>query len=397
MLQQIDINDLKPGMFVNNVIEQSGMLKIKTKGMVNSAKSIQILKAKGVQKLEIDLSRSKIDQSESSIDASGSASQQQSTESVPALSDREQLDAATQLYNQALTIQSRFFKRLEAKDTPSLASVKDLSLNIIDSVVAMPNGLSCLSMMNKTGKYLLEHSLNCSIFLTMFAQHRNMSQAEIESISMAGLLMDVGMTNMPNDITQSTKKLTDAQKEIVTTHVDIGLDLIDRCGDVSDIVRDIIFNHHERIDGSGYPDSQNDVDVSVYARMAAIVDSYDAMISERLFKKALTPSRALSRLLKDPSYDQALVTQFIQCVGVHPVGSLVKLNNGRLAIVIRGNSTTPLQPTVSTFYHIKTANYSEVKTIDLSRSEVKIESSVRPEEFGLNLTKFFKDVFSGAL
>lgn len=396
MLQQIDITDLKPGMFVNRILEQSGQLKMKTKGLVSSDKSIEALVAKGVLRLEIDTTR-------------GDAVEEDIPEKVPpknaetevekpdVLSDSDQIEAATKLYDDALVIQSRFFKRMAAKDAVSLDNVKQLSSKFIDSVMVMPNGMSCLSLLNKTGKYLLEHSLNCSILLTMFAKSKNMSKEEIESLSLAGLLMDVGMTNMPDEITKSPKKLTTSQQEMMTTHVDIGIDLVEKCGDISEIVRDIIFNHHERIDGSGYPDAQSKQDVSIYSRMAAIVDSYDAMTSPRLFRKPITPSRALIRLLKDSAYDQTLVAQFIQCVGVHPVGSLVKLSNDRLAIVVRGNEQTPLQPHVATFYQIKTANYSEVKKVDLSKSNIKIDGSVRPEEFGLNLTKFFRDVFLNSL
>ncbi|TRY31825.1 HD-GYP domain-containing protein [Aliiglaciecola sp. M165] len=394
MLQAIDIDDLKPGMFVNNVIEQTGTLKIKTKGLVKTEKSVALLKAKGVVKLEIDLTRGDGLEQPADQPTKNSAG---ASSSPREMTDQEQIEAAIKLYDQALTIQSKFFKRLEVNDTPSLEAVKDLSLGIIDAVFEMPNGLCCLSLLNKTGRYLLEHSVNCSILMTMFGQHKGMSKTEIEDLSLAGLLMDVGMTNMPKDITQSSKKLTDAEKEVVTTHVDIGLDLVERCGSISDNVRDVIYNHHERFDGSGYPDAQSDVDVSQYARMAAIVDSYDAMISERLFKKAITPSRALRRLLQDNGYDQTLVAEFIQCIGVHPVGSLVKLNNDRLGIVVRGNKDVPLQPVVATFYHLKTGNYSEVKKIDLSQSKVQIEGAVRPEEFGLNLTKFFREIFASTI
>ncbi|MEP4888621.1 MAG: HD domain-containing phosphohydrolase [Aliiglaciecola sp.] len=400
MLEAIKIEDLKPGMFVNEVIEQKGKLKIKTKGLVKSVKSIDMLKNKGVTKVEIDLSRSNLPPPVVAPEA-----EQNNVKETPPpadtkiknYSDSEQLEAATKLYDEALIIQSRFFKRLAANDTPSLSDVKDLSANIIESVINMPSGLSCLTLLNKSGKYLLEHSLNCSILLTMFAKYRDMGQQAIEELSLAGLLMDVGMTNMPKDITQSPGRLTLQQKEIITTHVDIGLDLVDRCGDVTAPVQDIIFNHHERIDGTGYPDAQSEHDVSEYVRMAGIVDSYDAMINDRPFRKAVTPSKALVKLLSDESYDQALVAQFIKCLGVHPVGSLVKLDNDRLAIIMRGNKETPMKPVVAAFYNIKTSSYSEVKKLDLSQVNVKIVSAVRPEEFGLNLTKFLKEILITAL
>ncbi|MFA3792111.1 HD-GYP domain-containing protein [Aliiglaciecola sp. SL4] len=400
MLEAIKIEDLKPGMFVNEVIEQKGKLKIKTKGLVKSVKSIDMLKSKGVTKVEVDLSRSNLPPPAAAPEVEQNdvlETPSPADTKIKHYSDSEQLEAATKLYDEALIIQSRFFKRLAANDTPSLSDVKDLSANIIESVINMPSGLSCLTLLNKSGKYLLEHSLNCSILLTMFAKYRDMGQQAIEELSLAGLLMDVGMTNMPKDITQSSERLTLQQKDIITTHVDIGLDLVDRCGDVAASVQEIIFNHHERIDGTGYPDAQSEHDLSEYVRMAGIVDSYDAMINDRPFRKAVTPSKALVKLLSDESYDQVLVAQFIKCLGVHPMGSLVKLDNDRLAIIMRGNKDAPMKPVVAAFYNIKTSSYSEVKKLDLSQVNMKIVSAVRPEEFGLNLTKFLKEILITAL
>ncbi len=396
MLQIIHIDELKTGMFVNDVVEQSGTLKIKTKGLVKSSKAIKTLLDQGVLKVEIDLSKSKLESDTSASEATEKKLKVKKA-SKPKLSDKEQLEQASALYDEAKTIQQRFFSRIQVNETPSLSETKALSLSIIDSVLEMPGALSCLSLLNKSGQYLLEHSLNCSILLTVFARHLKLSREEIEDLAMAGLLMDVGMVNMPADITSSSDKLTEAQREIVTTHVDIGLDLIERCGDVSETVCDVVFNHHERVDGSGYPDKQTGVDVSKYSKMAAIIDSYDAMTTNRPHQKAVPPTAAMRSLLMDKSYDQELVQAFIQCMGVHPVGSLVKLTNNRLAIVTRSNPKLPLLPVVASFYHINTGTYAESKLINLANSEIQIECSVRPEEFGINLPKFFREVFISQL
>lgn len=288
MLQVIHIDELTTGMFVNGVVKQNGQLKVKTKGLVSSIESVETLRNKGVIQLEIDLSRSKLNnptESERPVAAPEKPKKN--------ISDQEQLSTANRLYDEAKVIQNRFFKRLAANDTPSLEPIESLSKSIIESVFAMPSALACLTLLNKSGQYLLEHSLNCSILLTLFAKHKELSQQEIEQLSLSGLLMDVGMTNMPDSITESTNKLSPADFDVMTTHVDIGLDMVERCGQVSEIVRDIVFNHHERIDGTGYPDKQRDVDVSIYARMAAIVDSYDAMTSVRPYQKIMPPTLAL--------------------------------------------------------------------------------------------------------
>lgn len=393
MLKDVNIDDILPGMFIAQVNEQTGQLKIKTKGLVKTHKAIEELKLNGVIQVTVDLSRSELSDNTAVQPAVSVNPKSKKTK----LSEGEMLTHATKLYDEAVSIQGKFFKRLEAKQNPSLDDAKQLSKKIIDVVFDMPSAISCLSLLNKTSQYLLEHSINCAILMTLFGRHKDLPRETIESLSLAGLLMDVGMVNMPTSITDSPLKLTEQQKEIVSTHVDIGLDLVERCGEVSEIVQDVIFNHHERIDGSGYPDKQSGVDVSLYARMAAIVDTYDAMTTNRQFQSAVPPTGALRSLLTDKSYDPVLVQEFVQCMGVHPVGSLVKLTNSRLAIVIKSNKTNPLMPVVASFYHVNTGHYSEVKKIDLAHSELQIESSVRPEEFDINLTKFFREVLISAI
>ncbi len=388
MLRELSIEELQPGMYVNDVIEQSGKLKIKKRGLVKTQQTIDSLAMQGVLKIQVDDSKSEIE------DPDPLPSEDPNPVKKPEKPLTDQLTQANKLYAQAKDIQRGYVERIRNEDTIDLEGLYDLSHCIIDSVFEAPNALSCLALLQKTDEYLLEHSLNCSILMAMFARHLEYDKDLLEELSLAGLLMDIGMANIPEDIINKKDKLTKTERDIISTHVDIGLDIVERCGDVSEVVRNVIFSHHERLDGSGYPDALRGDDINTYIRMAAIVDSYDAMTTKRAHQKAVTPTAALKILLKDADkYDQMLVQQFIQCMSVHPVGSLVKLNNDRLAIVLRTNSRAPLQPLVATFYHIKSGHYAETRMLDLSKVPEEIESAVRPEEFGLNLTKFFTQAF----
>lgn len=386
MLQQLDIEKLVPGMYVDNVVKQTGKLKIKSKGMVKTQAAIQGLKDKGVLIVEIDPSKSVLN--EDTVTTPPVPKKKEK----PQKSISEQLSSADKLYDQALTTQSGFIKKIKSEHTTELTKIHDLSLDIIDSVMDAPNALSCISLLKKSDQYLLNHSLNCSILLTKFAKHLELPSEVVDELSFSGLLMDVGMANIPEDITYKKGALTSQERDIVTTHVDIGIDIVERCGDVSDIVREIVFNHHERMDGSGYSNNKSAESVSQYVKMAAIVDSYDAMVSNRPYKLGVTPPVALKSLLTDDRYDPILVQQFIQCLGVHPVGSVVKLTNDKLAIVIKANKTNPLKPMVAIFYSIRSNHFAENRILNLSRSDQEIVASVKPEEFKINLSKFFSDV-----
>lgn len=397
MLKVITIDALKTGMYVTDVIEQSGLMKVKSKGLVKTSRVIETLRKQGVQKLEVDLSRSKLadDETPPPPDAAEAKAKKPATESRRSIG--EQLSAAQALYNRAKDTQRGFINAIKARQQGDLDSLQDVSLDIIDSVVDAPGALSCLAHINKSDDYLLEHSLNCSVLMTMFARHLKLDADLTEDLALAALLMDVGMANIPDDILRKPAGLSKPEMDVVTTHVDIGVDIIERCGDVSDLVREIVYRHHERVDGSGYPDGYSQDDISNYVMMAAIVDSYDAMITERPYQKARSSTAALKSLMTDTRYDNTLVQKFIQCIGAHPVGSLVKLSNDRLGLVIRANKTNPLSPRVVTFYHLKNAHYLETKVVDLARVETEIESSVKPDAFGLNLPQFFKDVLINQL
>lgn len=389
MFREISIDELQPGMYVNDVLKQSGLLKIKKKGLVKTQKTIDALGKQGVLVVQIDESKSQLP----AVESETIPEPQKPAAKKPVKSISDQLTQANKLYEQAKGIQRDYVDRIKNDQAVDIESLYELSHCIIDSVFEAPNALSCLALLQKTDEYLLEHSLNCSILMAMFARHLELDGELIEELSLAALVMDIGMANIPEDIINKKSALTKNEHDIITTHVDVGIDIVERCGDVSDVVRDIIFSHHERLDGSGYPEGKQDEDISTYVKMAAIVDSYDAMTTKRAHQKAMTATSALKSLLGDKRYDQTLVQQFIQCMSVHPVGSLVKLSNERLAIVLKSNPRAPLQPMVATFYHVKSGHYSETKMLDLSKVSEEIESAVRPEEFGVNLTKFFQQVF----
>ena len=169
--------------------------------------------------------------------------------------------------------------------------------------------------------------------------------------------------------------------------------MIHQCEAIPELAMLVIEQHHERIDGTGYPLGLKGDDITLFAKMAAIVDSFDAMISNRPHQKGITAAQALKRLSKQENLDQDLVKHFIRCVGIHPIGSLVKLRSGRLGIISKQGTHSLLSPVVMCFYSISAGSYSEIKRIDLNLVDDEIISGVRPDDFGINLPKFFTDVF----
>ena len=389
MLEQVPIDDLQPGMYVNQVLEQTGTLKMRSKGVVKTQAIIDSLKAKGILTVEVDLTKSKLPQTADPVETTAQDVKKAPVKAV----GRDSINEASDLYNNALTIQSSFLKSLQNDAVTDLSTMESLSHSLIESVFDNKDALSCLTMIKNTDQYLLEHSINCSVLSGIFCKFLGYDRDIIEQVSLGTLLMDVGMSALPEEIRNNVDEFTQDDWEVMKTHVEMGVDLVEQCGEISDLSLRIIQEYHERIDGSGYPRGLSGDQISEFSQIAAIVDAYDAMTSNRSHKNSITPAQALKRLKQTENLDQGLVKQFIQCIGVHPVGSLVRLRSGKLGIVSKINPDDPVSPHVMTFYSVTSQHFNEVKRIDLSLYDDEIVSGVRPEEFSLNLPKFFKDVF----
>lgn len=393
----ISINDLVPGMYVNKVTKQSGTLRMKSQGLVKKTEIIAALKSKGILELEIDYSKSNLEEIEKHKpqEEPEEAKVEEKPKRKAKVPMGEALNASQELHDQAKQVHEDFINKVRSGESISLEPVKGVTEQIIDSIFDNPNTLCCVSMIKDSPDYILEHSVNCAIYMTIFAKHMGFDKELTEELCLAGFLMDTGMATVPEDVLSKPGKLNDEEMKLVKSHVDLGLEIIEQSDDVSDVVLGVMRDHHERLDGSGYPEGKSGDNINVYGRMAAIVDSYDSLTNDRPHRLGATPTAALKKLLADSTgrYDQALVQQFIRSIGVHPVGSLVKLKSGKLGIIVQAHKDDPLKPLIMCFYNIRTGHHTEIKRVDLSKVDDEIVSSVKPAEFKLNLTKFFREVF----
>jgi HD-GYP domain-containing protein (c-di-GMP phosphodiesterase class II) len=402
MIQAVPINELKPGMYINQVLAQSGTVRMRSKGIVKTQSAIDELHSLGVRIVEVDMKKSTLQIT--SIDKYSATEAAKPLVQTPSSSvvTPSTLHHAQDLYGDAITIQHGFINTLKRGAAKDLRPVEELSQNIIDNLFDNSVALSCLTLIKGSDKYLLEHSINCCILMGMFSQFLGYDRQTIEQASLGALLMDLGMSSLPEDIRNHAAPLDPTQWETMKSHVHKSIEMLAQCENVSSLTLTVIAQHHERQDGSGYPEGLKGDQVSAFARMAAIVDAYDAMTSNRPHKQSITPTQALKGLKSIENLDQGLVDKFIQCVGVHPVGSLVQLSSGKLAIVSQPNKDDVLSPVVTSFYSIGSADtkdrvpndaiYKDIQRIDLRQCDDEIVSGVRPEDFKLNLSSFFQDV-----
>jgi len=393
MIKKITIDQLVPGMFVHQILEQKGALKVKSQGRVTSDDVITALKKRGVKTLAIDTDKAfKVEERESSS-AAETCPTPTSTDSVKSkkVSLENELVRAEKLHKQGKAIQKLLLASVQ-KEMPFDASIpKAFSSKLVASVDRNPDALLCLTKIREKDDYLLEHSLNVAILLANFANYLGMSEDEVQDLSYAGFLHDLGKIKIPDEILHKPGRLTDSEMEVMKGHVKHGVDYL-KSTEIAPPLIQAISEHHERLDGLGYPAGTKGDDISQAGRMLAIADMYDALTADRVYKSGMSSQRAFSILMSDAPtrLDQSLVQQFIKCLGVYPVGSLVLLSNDRLAMVLE-QKDSPLTPLVKVFYSVRNNHYLTPKDIDLSSDKtVSITKAVVASDYKIDINTFFE-------
>lgn len=382
-------------MFVHSVTKQTGKIKIKNQGWVKTQAGVQQLIKAGILEVEIDPDKTIVGLTPTATteDIKAEPSKQRDPWSTTHSVEQE-MDKAFKLYSEAKQLQSKAFTDIKAGNTIDITPFKELASGFIDSVFRNQDALACITRMREKDTYLLEHSINVSILISIFAKHLGFERALIEELATGALLHDIGKIQIPDDILNKPGKLTDQEYKVIQDHARFSKEILEQAG-LQGIAVDIAGFHHERLDGTGYPFGKQADEISPYVRMASIVDVYDALTAERVYKAGMEPIKAF-KILKDgcpDSFDGELLTKFIQCIGVHPVGTLVKLSSQKVGLVTKSNPSSPLKPQVKTFYNAKHAHYTQVQDIDLAhnRTQDSLESAIKPADFSIDLIRFFKN------
>ena len=240
----------------------------------------------------------------------------------------------------------------------------------------------------KKDEYLLEHSVAVSVYITIFAHFLKMSKQVVQHLSVGAFLHDIGKIKIPDEILNKPGKLTDEEFTIMKTHANHSIDIIKKTPGISKLSLEVAALHHEKLNGEGYPFQIKGKDIHKYGRMIAICDIFDALTANRCYKEGFPHNKAFSilrELAKNNHLDAKLVDQFIQCLGVFPIGSLVQLESKKLAVVEQRNNEDPTNPQVRSFYSVKLNQYLNTQDIDLSETDDFIVKAVRAEEFDLDM------------
>jgi HD-GYP domain-containing protein (c-di-GMP phosphodiesterase class II) len=397
-----DIYQLAVGSYVVDIAKQKGDFKIKSAGWIRDFKSIEFLVEKGVLRVKVDTSKH-LDPQEAGDDdkedvntkAESCIEKEETVNRVKVetkqASFSQRLVSAKNTFDDAKQAQSKILDDIQQGKSIDPGPIKEITNQSIEAIFENPDALTCVLNIRNKDDYLLEHSVSVSILMSIFARYLKLDKTLIQDLAVGAFLHDVGKIKIPDEVLNKPGKLTKEEFEVIKTHAVHSKIIIDGTEGVADVSREVVANHHEKLNGQGYPRGLNQDSLSQYDRMISICDVFDALSAHRVYKKGIAQIRAFAILREMASLghlDTALVDQFIHCLGIYPVGSLVRLSSNRLAIVDAPNPESPTKPRVKAFYSLTQNVFTAAKEIDLSSTiEETIEQGVRADDFNLDMNK----------
>jgi putative nucleotidyltransferase with HDIG domain len=265
---------------------------------------------------------------------------------------------------------------------------------ISSSVMRNPGALISLARLKTADDYTYMHSVAVCALMVALAGQLRLDEEQIRAAGMSGLLHDLGKAMMPMEVLNKPGKLTDEEFTIIKSHPVEGHRLLVEGGTVGEIPLDVCLHHHEKVDGTGYPHHLKGDEISLFAKMGAVCDVYDAITSNRPYKAGWDPAESIRKMTEwsKGHFDERIFQGFVKSIGIYPTGSLVRLTSGRLAVVVEQSEKSLLAPRIKAFFSTKSLTYVTPELIDLSRPGVaeKITSREDAAKWGIkNIDQFW--------
>lgn len=307
----------------------------------------------------------------------------------------EEMPNAEKIYKEYEQTVTKIYDAYKSSKKINLKSANEAATSIVSSIVHNPDACILLQQMRRKGDYLYNHAIGTSIWAASLARQIGLPKSDIKLVALGGLLCDIGKLNVSSRILEKPTELDEQEFSLVKQHVSLDDEFNEHYPGLADAVLQIIQYHHERHDGTGYPQGLMGDNIPVYARIVGIADSYDAMTNHRSHAKALPPHAAVKELyeLRDIKFQAEIVEEFIQATGIYPVGTLVELNSGEVGVVIAEYRTRRMRPKLLMLLDSSKAFYEETRYLDLSDKENEnhaISASLETGAYGLDADDFFQ-------
>jgi len=307
---------------------------------------------------------------------------------------RDQLKIALRVHESTKKFISQAMRDVRLGKNIDVREAKKLVVQLAENVVTNPTALLWLTQLKNKDEYTSLHSLNVCVLSLFFGRSMQLTTDQLHTLGLGALLHDIGKLLVPSELLNKPGRLTPLEFCVMQKHTVYGYDLMKNKGELSQDALNIVIQHHERLDGSGYPNKLDNKRISEFSKLVSIVDVYDAITSKRVYHDETTPYKALNDIYKhrEREFDPHLVEQFIKCLGIYPIGSLVELNTGQVGVVVFFSEKSHLSPTVMLILDEHKKPYDKYRYINLGSKawaqhvrKPEISRIADPNEFGIDL------------
>ncbi len=377
MLKKVDSSQLKVGMYVHDLsCDWMTHPFVRNRFLLRSDDEIRKIVQAGIHDVVIDSGKG-LDVQDAPTVAQARAETERELVQIAAAAPQVvtrvslgmELARATQVRRQASSLVRTVMADVRLGKAVEIDRVQHTVQDITESILRNPGALVGLLRIKNKDDYTFLHSVSVCALMVAFCRSRGVDGATTHQAGLGGLLHDTGKALVPDSVLNKPGPLTPEEFALIKRHPRDGYDILRRSPELGAIPLDIVLHHHERRDGSGYPDHLAGDAISELAQMAAIVDVYDALTSDRSYHKGVAAAEALRKIYEWSKFhfNPVFAQDFMRCVGIYPVGTMVMLESGRLAVVIEAHESNLLAPKVNVFFSTKSNAYIKPETVDLSR------------------------------
>jgi len=373
-IKRVPLDSLKPGMYIHRV--DCGWLHnpyMRSSFLLDDERVIRALAERDVQHVYIDTGRGRdVEDAAPAPDFASCVSLTAPSAPVtviPRVPMDEELPNAQRILSCATRVLDDVFRDLRLGKQIRDDRAKGVVAEMTESVFRNRFALSGLSSIKEKDDYTFTHSVNVCVLMLTFARARGAPREKIEEIGVGALLHDVGKVKVDDRILNKPGPLNHDEIVMMKAHVTHGLELLSRVTGLSPSAMALVAQHHERLDGRGYPLGLEGEALSEEGQMASIVDMYDAITSDRCYRKAKSPNTALKEIyeLAGSHFEKRLVESFIRAVGIYPAGTLVRTASGFLGVVVENDGDNLLRPKVRFIYNLKKGSFIAPRLVDMGR------------------------------
>ncbi len=309
-----------------------------------------------------------------------------------------EFEYAESVYHETTSLVKSFMQEIALGRALNAEIAKKAVAQCVQSVINSPDALMWMTQLKNKDEYTSQHSMNVCVFAIALGRHINLSEPELEELGLCGMMHDMGKIKIPLEILNKPGLFDPEERKVMKTHTALGWKLLMASSGMSGCAIDAAYGHHERLDGKGYPRGLTEECIHPYTRIVTITDMYDAIVSNRVYRKGRTHLEAIKLLIEysGTQLDSALVIKFIECLGIYPTGSIVELTNGEVAIVVEVNQAKKLKPKIIILLNKKKIRV-EAYPIDLAKTDTdktgekyRIKRIARAEEYDLDTNLLYK-------